>query len=187
MAISLKPFCSNLLMMSATNPRWTASGLIMMKVLSVAMMFANSLWKRESSVAIIRPRREFKGKETGNDTRFTYFESPNGIISEWHVNECDSVVRDLSPLFISIGLFSFLIVRIHIFISCAIFTSDVNSRVDLDTIARILERRTTRAEFRGSNKIISWKKNEFRCIHPKISSSWEPQERKSSWINSVIQ
>jgi hypothetical protein len=35
MATSRNPFCSNRLMMSPTNPRWTPSGLIMMKVLSL--------------------------------------------------------------------------------------------------------------------------------------------------------
>jgi hypothetical protein len=36
MATSLKPFCSNRLMISPTSPRWTPSGLIMMKVCSRA-------------------------------------------------------------------------------------------------------------------------------------------------------
>lgn len=36
MATSLKPFCSNRLTISPTSPRWTPSGLIMMKVCSLS-------------------------------------------------------------------------------------------------------------------------------------------------------
>ena len=50
MATSLNPFCSKRLMMSPTNPRWTPSGLIMMKVRSVLAIFSGVVQDSKSEL-----------------------------------------------------------------------------------------------------------------------------------------
>ena len=48
-ATSLKPFCSNRLMISPTRPRWTPSGLMAMKVRSA--LLAVTVWVGVSQVS----------------------------------------------------------------------------------------------------------------------------------------